>query len=128
MAHNYKAILIPHDRTKQIEVVDMNGDDFRQITQKVAADPEHGLFSCSTIGGGRASLWYDDEGLYTQPENVNTRAMALWAALDRVSIVDFAVPLVGDYLVTGPADDEGYTTSVPVEVMTMLVGKRVEDV
>lgn len=126
MSRNYKAILIPHDNNKQVEVVDMDSSDYREITRKVAADPVNGLFSCSTIGGGRCSLWYDDEGLFNQPTNVNTRAMALWASIDRVDIRDFAVPLVGDYLVTGPADDEGYTTDVPIDIVTLLIGKRVD--
>lgn len=111
-----KAVLIPFDTSLPCRTVEHDNADYRRITRLVCADPDHGSFDIHTFDEHNCALAFDDEGLYTQPDNVNPRAIALWAALDEIELRDFAVPLVGDYLVIGPTDDEGNTLDVPDEL------------
>jgi len=112
MATSHKAILIPHDITREIEEIDLPTGNYKEITKRVCRDGD-GLFSVSNLG--HFTFAYDDEGLFTQPGNINSRAMAIWAKVEGVSMRSFRSPLVGDYLMLGPADDEGENTDVTPE-------------
>jgi hypothetical protein len=111
-----KAVLIPFDESKPVEVIDLNSDSNNdQLYDLVAPDSR-----CFT--GMRGSDFYlmgDDEGLFHEDvENrVNARVMELFAKDNGMGIRDYHSPLVGDWLVVGPADEEGDSTDVPQRVI-----------
>jgi hypothetical protein len=111
-----KAVLIPWEMDKDIEVIDLEQGNLDAIYDRIA--PESRLFSVSSFR--HFALYYDDEGLYTQPEHQNLRAMVLWGAEEGVPLSRFRYPLVGNYLVVGPADDEGENTDVPEGIIRMV--------
>lgn len=122
-----RAIIIPSDGNLPLRWVDHPEGDYKNMTALVFdGDRDGGTYSLSVVGQGerQASLWYDDEGLLrldageNLPDIINLRAMELWAHLDGdLSIFDFKVPLVGTYVVTGEADDEGNSLDAPAWVM-----------
>jgi hypothetical protein len=121
-----RAIVIPADKTHPLRVVDHPSDDWKNMTALVFdGDREGGTYSLSIVGKGEkeVSLWYDDNGLARLdneplPDIINLRAMEIWAFCDGVkNITDFSVPLVGDYVVTGQADDDGNSMDAPAWVM-----------
>jgi hypothetical protein len=121
-----KAIIIPSDKTQPVRWADHANNDYRSMTALVfGGNRDGGMFSLSIVGEGdkRISLFYDDEGLFRLdneklPDIINLRAMELWAWCDGVvDISDFNVPLVGDYVVVGDADDDGNSTDAPAWVM-----------
>lgn len=121
-----KAIIIPSDATQPLRWAEYDNGDYRNLTALVfRGDRNGGTYSMSTVGEGdrHVSLFYDDEGLFRLeageelPDIINLRAMELWAELDGVTINDFAVPLIGDYVVVGDADDEGNSMDAPAWVM-----------
>jgi hypothetical protein len=121
-----KAIVIPADATQPLRWAEHTNDDYKSMTALVfGGNRDGGLYSMSTVGNDkRVSLFYDDEGLFRLdageklPDIINLRAMQLWASLDGdLAITDFRVPLVGDYVVVGDADIEGYSKDAPAWVM-----------
>lgn len=109
----YKALLIPFDDKKPVEIVEINDRD--DIYKHVA--PDSRMFT--VVGGHRFDLLGDDEGLYqgNPAERINARAMEIYAADQRVGLSAYASPLVGDFLAVGPVDDYGNQTDVPGEVI-----------
>lgn len=101
----YKALRIPYDRSKPVEEVAYNEDNIHSLAELVFQNtdiaPANGTIDVATFRSSRTQLAYDDNGLYTQPNNINSRAMALWAVMSGRHIEDFVVPLVGDYVVIG---------------------------
>ena len=117
----YKALLIPHDPDEPVKYVEIDRDDFREIVALVCADPKEGTFSSSGFPEFHCAFYYDDEYLYTQPENVNIRAMIVWAALAGVHTSNFRQNLCGNHLLVGPADAEGYTLDVPTAIAEKIL-------
>lgn len=121
-----RAVVIPSDKDQPLRWADHPNDDYKDMTALVfGGDREGGTYSLSIVGEGdkQVSLWYDDNGLARLdneelPDIINLRAMNLWAHLDHVTINDFAVPLIGDYVVTGQADDDGNSMDAPEWVFT----------
>lgn len=121
-----RAIVIPADAKLPLRVVDHPADDYRNMTALIFdGDRMGGTYSLSIVGEGEkeVSLWYDDNGLFRLdneklPDIINLRAMELWAWCDGVKLEDFKVPLVGNYVVTGQADDEGNSMDAPDWVYT----------
>jgi hypothetical protein len=114
MATAKKAVLIPFDESKPVEVIDLAAG-LDAIYDRVAPDSR-----CFTgLGGSDFYLMGDDEGLFHQDaaNRVNARVMQLYAEDNGGGISDFRSPLVGDWLVVGPADEEGETTDVPQRVI-----------
>jgi hypothetical protein len=121
-----KAIIIPADKNLPLRWVDHPAGDYKNMTALVFdGNRDGGTFSLSIIGEGdrEVSLWYDDEGLARLdneklPDIINLRAMQLWADLDGgLKIEDFSVPLIGTYVVTGQADEDGNSLDAPAWVM-----------
>ena len=69
-------------------------------------------------------MFYDDEGLFRLEAGerlhdiINLRAMQLWAYCDGVTLTDFRVPLIGDYVIVGDADEDGNSLDAPEWVAT----------
>lgn len=122
-----RAIIIPADKNLPLRWVDHPADDWKNMTALVFnGNRNGGTYSMSTVGNTddkRVSLFYDDEGLYRLDAGekladiINLRAMELWAHCDGgLDIMDFRVPLIGDYVVVGDADDEGNSKDAPAWV------------
>lgn len=114
MATAKKAVLIPFDESKPVEVIDL-APGLDAIYEHVAPDSR-----CFTgLGGSDFYLMGDDEGLFHEDagNRINARVMQLYAEDNGVGIRQFHSPLVGDWLVVGPADEEGETTDVPQRVI-----------
>lgn len=105
-----KGLLIPFDDTLPVQEVEFNGlDDMYRLTE------------CSMIDRMVAkdvTFWFDDEGLLREDagQRINARAMELYASLTGHVLKDFAVPLVGNYLLDGPCDAEGCETDIPERI------------
>jgi hypothetical protein len=120
-----KAIIIPADKTQPLRWAEHDNGDYKSLTALVfGGNRDGGMFSMSTVGEGdhHLSFFYDDEGMFRLeaeelPDIINLRAMELWAHLDGVKLDDFAVPLIGDYVVVGDADDDGNSMDAPEWVM-----------
>lgn len=118
-----RAIIIPSDGTQPLRWVDHPEGDYKNMTALVFdGDRDGGTYSLSIVGQGdrQVSMWYDDNSLFRVDAGeklndiINLRAMELWSHLDGdISIFDFAVPLIGTYVVTGQADDEGNSLDAP---------------
>jgi hypothetical protein len=101
------AILIPFDNDLPIREVTFDGlDDMYKLI---------GCTDVERLATQKVTFWLDGEGLLRSDagERINARAMQLYAELCDMTLADFAVPLVGDYLLDGPCDDEGEETDVP---------------
>lgn len=111
--------LIPHDNEKPIEQVRIDGTP-EQLDALIAI-PEygHGMHSISTVRNAGIMFAYDDVGLLVQPDNINSRAMKLWANAAGVNVSAFRQYLVGNYVVMG-IDDEGETMDVPTAIAEKL--------
>lgn len=114
MATAKKAVLIPFDESKPVEVIDL-APGIDAIYDHVAPDTR-----CFTgLNGSDFYLMGDDEALLRDDamDRINARAMELYGRDNGAGIRDFRSPLCGDFLVVGPADHEGETTDVPQRVI-----------
>ena len=121
-----RAIVIPADKTQPLIWADHSSDDWKNMTALVFnGDREGGTYALAIVGDAddkRVSLFYDDNGLSrldsgNLPDIINLRAMELWAYCQGdVHIEDFEVPLIGDYVVVGDADEDGNSTDAPAWV------------
>jgi hypothetical protein len=110
-----KAVLIPFDESKPVEVIDLRPNDLDQLYDLVAPDTR----LITGMGMSDAYMFGDDEGLLRNDagERINARVMELFAKDAKMGIRDYHSPLVGDWLVTGPADGEGDNTDVPQRII-----------
>lgn len=122
-----KAIIIPSDGTQPIRWTEYGKGGWKDMTALVfGGNRDGGTYSMSTVGttpDKRVSLFYDDEGLFRLdageklPDVINLRAMELWSHCEGgIDIEQFSVPLIGDYVVVGDADDEGNSMDAPAWV------------
>lgn len=103
----HKALYVPADDSKPVEVFDHRDGDMGAISDRVGTT-ETGMSTVSR----NVTAAYDDIGLYRQPQNVNNRAMQIWAAEAGRSARDFIQPLVGDYVFLG-SDEYGEYADLP---------------
>jgi hypothetical protein len=110
-----KALLLPFDEDRAVEVIDFDDSSYQNLYPIVA--PESRMFTAQDFPGG--TMYGDDEGLlWGDPsKRINARAMQLLGERSDHGIEDFMSPLVGDWLVFGPVDAEGNNTSVPQDVI-----------
>lgn len=110
-----KALLIPFDESKPVEVIDFDDSDYQNLYPLVA--PESRMFTAQDFPGG--TMYGDDEGLLhgNVAERINARAMNLLGERTGNTPSDFMSPLVGDWLAFGPIDGEGNNTDVPQDVI-----------
>lgn len=115
MTVKIKAVLIPFDDDQPVRVVELRRNNLEDIYDRVAPDSR-----CFTgMSGSDFYLMGDDEGLFHADvaNRVNARVMQLYAEDAGMGLYDFHSPLVGDWLVVGPADEEGWTTDVPQRII-----------
>ena len=84
------------------------GDKLREIIG--------GMFDCISLPNLGLDLWVHDEGLLLGME-LNVFAKALWEAEHG----EDNGYIVGPVVITGIADDEGYSTSVPEDFLNMVI-------
>lgn len=106
----YKVILIPADETEPVEILEH--DPRNGYGDLIFGNSERGTVGISTFRSVKALLAYNDEGLASSAPVVNVRAMILWADMAGRPLRDFAVPLVGTYVLAG-VDPEGEYADVP---------------
>ena len=105
-------ILIPVDEYDAVHIVKFQQGDIRFMQSCVG-----GTFDVIDTTSPALSLWINDEGriLRLRP---NMRAThLLWCVDSRWRSLNF---LAGSVLVTGQPDEEGNTTSVPVEFVRLV--------
>lgn len=116
MATAKKAVLIPFDEDKPVEVIDL-APGLDAIYGYVA--PESRMFEVTR--GNTFDLFGDEEGgplmRSDAHERINARAMQIYASDMLMGIRDYAVPLCGDFLAVGKPDDEGERADVPQHVI-----------
>lgn len=111
-----RMLVVPADDQTRVSVVNVEED---QITSLVFAEhPEWSELTFSAFNAQKIQCAYDDLGLFRQGDRMNARAMFLWAALRNMSVNDFQVPLVGNFVFFG-YDDEGESIDIPDELVTM---------
>jgi hypothetical protein len=110
-----KAIRIPASTGEPLEVVSING--LKDMQSAVG-----GLVEFQDIDSPNASLVFNEEGKI-EDLPMNRRATLLWwihKPMWRNSDV-----LAGDVLIVGEPDDEGNTTDVPDELVSLLLKTKV---
>lgn len=109
-----KGIVVPHDEEQQLQLVEIEQGNYRDIQSHVG-----GTFDVIDIQRPTlTSVFIHDEGkIIGLP--LNRRAtMLLWASDAKWRGYDI---IVGDALILGPPDEEGETTAVPGEVEDLLL-------
>lgn len=119
---NINVILIPADGAKPVQRTSYDTSDYKNLTALIFNGDRDGTFQCMTSAdslGHEVTFWFDDEGLFREDagEAVNARAMQLYAHLEGMKVEDFSVPLVGDYVITGGADEDGESLDAPGWIM-----------
>lgn len=114
----YKAVKIPFDAEKPIEVVeyDEGGENLEELVFGPLATGHSSRTVGMSIMSREAQCAYDDEGMFNQPFSINERAMKLWAHLSGRKLSDFRQPLWGDFVILGFERDSGDTKDVPQSV------------
>lgn len=110
-----RALLIPYDENLPVEEFDYDPNRWTELAEKVTGSTT-GMLDARTFPSKRTQLFYDDMGMYDQPNNINVRAMKLWAHLSGINL-DFRQTLVGNFVVLGLSPEFGDTEDVPKEVL-----------
>ena len=120
----FKALLIPFDDDKPVEVVEING--LNDIYKYVA--PDSRMFEA--LRTATFDLLLDEEGgplmRSDAGDRVNARAMQLYADAEDMRLLDYGSPLCGDFLAAGPVDRRGEMTDVPQEVIDFPFSWRIK--
>lgn len=118
------AVMIPWDSTLPVQLIELPGDPGEDAwfqTLKVAVfnqQPDlirHGTVGYQTLVRG-IGAYLDDDGLRTQPTNVNIRAMKLYAHLAGRQMSDYRQELAGNWVIVGIDQMEGAAIDVPAAV------------
>lgn len=121
MGKTIKCVLIPNDASKPVREVEYDTDDYTNLTALIFDGKRDGTFD-RMVGekdGEQVTLWFDDNGLFRLDSEevndiINLRAMELYSHLNgNIPIHQYGVPLIGDYVITGGADEEGESLDVP---------------
>lgn len=121
MSKTVKCVLIPNDASKPVREVEYDTADYRNLTALIFDGNREGTYD-RMVGekdGEQVTLWFDDNGLFRLDSEevndiINLRAMELYSHLNGdIPIQMYGVPLVGDYVITGGADEEGESLDVP---------------
>lgn len=97
----HTAVLIPANNDHPLEVFS-KAQSLQPVRHKIGA--QHLEFANFPRSG--MQLAFDEEAMLKDPTpKINVRAMRLWAALADKKMEDFAVPLVGDFVVLGLRSD-----------------------
>ena len=115
-----KVIVVPWDADQPIRETEISEQRSTEEMEALIFGPLNPGATTSRVIGGSVmkrgtQAFYDDEGMFNQPFNVNVRAMKLWAHLSGRPVTDFVQPLWGNYVVYG-YDEEGTSLDVSDEV------------
>lgn len=120
-------ILIPADKTKPVARTTYDSSDYTNLTALIFNGDRTGTFDGMTTAADgpyeeEITFWFDDNGLARADNEeiadiINLRAMQLYAHMTGMPLRSFAVPLIGDYVITGGADDEGESLDAPAWIM-----------
>lgn len=115
-----KVVLIPADKTKPVQEVDYDQSDYKNLTALIFDGKRDGTFQRFSLdhGDDDVTFWYDDEGMFRLdneelPDIINLRAMELVSHVSGGMPIQQIEPLIGDYVITGGADDEGDSLPAP---------------
>jgi hypothetical protein len=120
-----KVIVIPADKDQPVRLDSYDTSNYKNLT-KLIFGSEDGTFDrmvSTDPHDGEVTLWFDDNGLTRLDHEdindvINLRAMELFAHLEgAMELKDYGVPLIGDYVITGGADDEGESLDAPLWIM-----------
>jgi len=123
MSKTVKCVLIPNDASKPVTEVEYDTADYTNLTALIFDGKRDGLFD-RMVGYGpesneQVTLWFDDEGMFRLDSEevsdiINLRAMQLFSHLNGdIDIRQYSVPLIGNYVITGGADEEGESLDAP---------------
>jgi hypothetical protein len=104
-----KAVVIRTDNSKQV-VEFTNDTSYKTLSEAVG-----GYIECVYLHNRNLDLWLNEEGKITGLP-VNPKATGLW--MEMYGLTDM---IVGDVIITGTADEEGYTTGLTDEEVTQLL-------
>lgn len=119
--------LIPYDGSQPIKKVYI--DENLSGVSALIFQPEletDGMLGVSSVRSAGIQFIYDDMGLYNQPDNVNDRAMKLWANAAGVPVNRFVTKLVGNYVVMGLDPNDGESIDVPADIENKLTSDWLE--
>jgi hypothetical protein len=120
-------LLIPANNNLPVREVEYDNSDYKNLTALIFDGDRTGTFDRMSVrdeeSGDDVTFWFDDDGLARLDSEdladiVNLRAMELFAFLAGYgtqpdAIQKYGVPLVGDYVLTGGADEEGDSLPYP---------------
>lgn len=116
-------IIIPADRHKPIREAQYDSTDYTNLTALIFDGNRDGTFDVMTAedSGDEVSFWFDDNGLARLDNEevgdvINLRAMELYGHMTGNGLQDYGVPLIGDYVITGGADEDGESMPAPAWV------------
>jgi hypothetical protein len=125
MSKTINVIVIPADPDKPVRTDSYDSTDYKNLTALIFDGNRDGTFDRMTTvsEGDEITFWFDDDGLARLDTEqladiVNLRAMELFAftndlGTEPAALHSFGVPLVGDYVITGGADDDGNSLDAP---------------
>lgn len=106
-----KALVIPADWQEPVRVEEVS--NAFGFAKDLIFDGKHGLLDVAVLQPRHdgpenldISMYFDEEGLYNRPNEINVRAMSLYSAYTGASPISWAVPLVGPYVIVGYEFDE----------------------
>jgi hypothetical protein len=118
-------IVIPANKDLPVRRESYDSTDYTNLTALIFAGDRDGTFDrmvSADPNDGEVTLWFDDNGLARLDHEdvndvINLRAMQLYSHLEGVDLEDYAVPLIGDYVITGGCDEEGESLDAPAWIM-----------
>ena len=110
MAHPYSGYLIPANPFEPTRKIELSGD-FREISENLDCR----TFDCLAVRPD-VDFFVDDEALLTDEPVFNARASLLFDwEMTRQRGFSTGAQIFGNVLVTGGADEDGNTISIPQE-------------
>lgn len=118
-------LVIPADKDQPVRTDSYDSADYKNLTALIFNGDRDGTFDRMTLDneGEEITLWFDDNGLERMDSEeladiINLRAMELYAfasglGTEPSALHDFSVPLIGDFVVTGGADEDGDSLPAP---------------
>lgn len=116
-----KVVLIPSDASKPVQEVEYDQSDYLNLTALIFDGDRDGTFQRFALYDSNendVTFWYDDEGMFRLdnedlPDIINLRAMELVSFVSGGVPIHQINPLIGNYVITGGADDEGNSLPAP---------------
>lgn len=117
MSETIQAILIRHEPDEEGHYINKIEFDRDNLLGTMYAALDCSLVQAVDIRSINASLWMDEEYLYTKSEREYNR---IASAMHNEGNTGPEHPIFGNCILTGLPDDEGWTTSVPPEAVVAM--------